>query len=207
MTSGEFPHLEFRGEFLYLGEARRVAREVAFQAFALEPGSTTVIYNSFGGRLFDGHSWTASELRTLAEELVAAMRATEKQAAGAEPAWFVVRPGAQRRDKVIKLPLMYIGRESLTGVQVAVGSDRHEHIVGLNTEGGGPPYHQWEKLGDLAPGDEFWITILTKDVTGNLTFGLLRLQPAISCCSALPKWPRPVRRPSPRAGSSPRRPG
>ena len=99
MASGESPHLEVCGEFLYLGEARRVAREVAFQAFALEPGSTTVIYDSFGGRLFDGRSWTASELRTLAEELVAAVRAAEQQAVGTEPAWFAVRPGSARRGR------------------------------------------------------------------------------------------------------------
>jgi hypothetical protein len=83
-----------------------------------------------------------------------------------------VLPGSVRRGKVIKLHLMYIGRENLTGVQVAVGSDHpHEHIVGLSTEGG-PHYHQWDKLGDLAAGDEFWITILTEDVFDHLTFSL-----------------------------------
>lgn len=56
-----------------------------------------------------------------------------------------------------------------------MGSDRRqghqEHIVGLSIEGG-PYYRQWEELGDLASGDEFWVTILTEDVFEDLTFSL-----------------------------------
>ncbi len=55
--------------------------------------------------------------------------------AASEAPWFVVRPGAQRKGKrPIKLPLRYLGKEILTGAEVAVSGER---IVGVSTQGGG----------------------------------------------------------------------
>jgi hypothetical protein len=77
------PGIEVRGERFLLVEAQRLAAGVTAMADKLdqEPGTTTVIYEDdqetvlFGGRL-----WTAPELRELAKELLAAVRAVEHPA-------------------------------------------------------------------------------------------------------------------------------
>lgn len=74
------PSIEVRGERLLPVEAQRLAAGVTAMADKLdqEPGTTTVIYeDDQETALFDGRSWTAPELRELAEELAAAVRAAE----------------------------------------------------------------------------------------------------------------------------------
>lgn len=63
---------------------------------------------------------------------------------------------------------MYLGREALTRAEVLVSG---EHIVGVSTQGGGY-FHSVDELGDLASGDEFWLTILTDGAPGRLTVTL-----------------------------------
>lgn len=65
-----------------------------------------------------------------------------------EEPWFVARLGAQRRDKIIYLPLMCIGRDNLTDVEISVRDQKH--VVGLSTEGG-PAYDWIDEVGTLRP--------------------------------------------------------
>jgi hypothetical protein len=85
-----------------------------------------------------------------------------------EAPWFTVPPGAQRKGKVIKIPLTYLGAELLIGARVFVFGD---HITGVSSEGGG--YFQPDvELPNLVPGEEFWLTIRTDGEPGPLAFTL-----------------------------------
>ena len=82
--------------------------------------------------------------------------------------WFVVRPGAERRGKLIKIPFVYTGRDVLAGAEVHVLG---EHILGVSSEGGGS-FRSIAELGDLGRGDVFWRTIPTDGAPGPLAFTL-----------------------------------
>ncbi len=84
------------------------------------------------------------------------------------PPWFVVRPGAQRKGNLIKVPSRYTGSEILAGAEVHVFG---EHITGVSSEGGGT-FRHFAELGDLVSGSEFWLTIRTDGEPGGLAFTL-----------------------------------
>jgi hypothetical protein len=84
--------------------------------------------------------------------------------------WFVVRPGAQRKGKLIDIPFMYIGKETLVGAEVVVFG---EHISGVSRAGdGGRLLRPLAELGNLVSGDEFSLTIHTDGALGPLAFTL-----------------------------------
>lgn len=88
--------------------------------------------------------------------------------AGDVAPWFVVRPGAERKGRVITIPLAYTGSRTLSEGKVFVDGD---HVNGVSS-GGGEPYHSNIELGDLAPSAEFWLMVRTDGEPGSLTFTL-----------------------------------
>lgn len=83
------------------------------------------------------------------------------------PSWFAMRPGAQREGGLIRLPLMYLGSEPLTGVRVFVFG---AHITGVSSGGG--DFDSDIELADLVSGDELRLTIRTDGEPGPLAFTL-----------------------------------
>lgn len=88
--------------------------------------------------------------------------------AASSDTWFVVRPGAQRKGKLIKIPFVYVRKETAAGAEVHVLGD---HIDGVSSEGGGS-FQSFAALGDLVCGDAFWLTIKTDGDHGPLAFTL-----------------------------------
>jgi hypothetical protein len=63
------------GETFHVEEAQRLAQDVTAMAAELDPEETAAIYDTSGGTLFGEQMGTAAELYTLADELLAAIRA------------------------------------------------------------------------------------------------------------------------------------
>jgi hypothetical protein len=85
-----------------------------------------------------------------------------------EAPWFTVGPDGQRKGKLIKIPLTYLGKEALAKAEVYVFGD---HITGVSSEDGGR-FHSVADLGNVVPGEGFCLTIRTDGEPGPLTFTL-----------------------------------
>jgi hypothetical protein len=82
--------------------------------------------------------------------------------------WFVVRPGAARKGKLIRIPFRYTGSEILTSAKVSVFGER---IFGVSSVAGGY-FGSSAELGNLVSGDGLLLIIRTDDAPGRLKFTL-----------------------------------
>ncbi|MGH3923210.1 MAG: hypothetical protein ACRDTT_10135, partial [Pseudonocardiaceae bacterium] len=81
---------------------------------------------------------------------------------------FSVLPGARRKGKLIFLPLMYIGKETLYDTRMFVLG---AHITSWTCTRGESSL-ACNRLGDLAPHDEFRMTVTSDGHPGRLEFVL-----------------------------------